>query len=1037
MFSNKPPACSGCPLHHLGTGFALPSGPPTSPLAFMGEALGREEAFKSEPFVGAAGQLLNRAFRMVGIERSSVYVFNSVQCFPDNLSGAPYEEQALQHCDARHVQPAIERWLQAQHENPNPVLVTLGGVPLRQALHLTKGSAHSGGGGGRVQDFHGTVHRSSCDRYWIVPTYHPSHIQRGAFNLLNVLRFDLEVALEVARGQFSPQPIDTILDPPVEWFSRWADNYLEAVSQDPSIWLAVDIETPDKAKKLDEGELTSKDRDFHILRVNLSCNVDEGVTVPFSGPYTTTLQRVLGSTTAPKVFWHCKYDVPRLEAAGAHVSGVIYDAMEMWHKLQSDLPRGLGFAAPFYSRYGAWKHLAHSEPVFYAALDGPQTLRCAHGIASDLMREGMWEVPFIRHVCMLDQLVLGPMEEVGLPVNRGRLENLKVETQRAREELDAKLQALFPEELKPRVPKAGLSKHPKLEDGSLEPNVEEKREKRIVRACSTCGESEVPAKHRCKDRETGKPSKTLVASTSMQELVVSRFYRIEEFSPGSWQQVLAYILYRKHKPGKNKKTKKPTTDKQTIDRLARTTKDPLYKTLLTRRAVSKIESTYVDGSLQRLDGDPRSIEDKRLHGSTTHKPSTQRLSMQNPNLTNVVVREQTSQEIDKSLVSQLPAKFRHTVEASAGCMLIEADFSGIEAVLTGWFMGDPDYIWWAHRGVHALVTAHLLHQQGIVDRVPDRHTWPEEEIVKFLKHIKKAHEGPYNQCKRCVHGNNYGLTVRGMALQFPDEFPTVKAAKEIQDIYYKVAPGLPRWHEQIRQRAAKQGYLGGPGDHPFGYKHWFFNVLGYRPVPAGAHNSDYPVVRMGNKNFFVTLGEDAKRCVAFFPQSTAAGIIKETMLRLFADRDHPSYIGDLFYGRTPLRAPIHDSLLLEVPIPKVDYAVEKLVIEMTRPIRELPCPPEWGLGSHLSIGVEVKVGTNWAGYNEDPARGFVNPDGMRVLEASQLPSREVVELAHSHDSFTALPQFSLAADTIVPLDEYDESLDEDDLAAIAAQREVV
>lgn len=1331
MFTSKPPACQNCALHHLGTGFAPPSGPPTSPLAFMGEALGREEAYKSEPFIGAAGSLLNRALRMAGIERTTSYILNSVQCFPgdtlvesrgvekafkryysgevvtiltrtgkltgtpkhpaltgqgwmslgkiqkgdylvrgsfgenvppplpsnphvedvpssfkelfralrnlgvrervvgremdfhgdggeaevevvctdrllrnryfapslehrlqllleeaaeakrllhrhdtpqdpsanghrvplgasyssvggsgqsqpagsghsaksvslsltrsshsnssrnelplqpsladvaalrqglqsgptlveldevvevqrswfashvynlqtesgeylangfvvhncqppmNELDGAPYGDQALQHCKRAHVEPALERWLAAQtgqelrttqriaggystgqedegtpiggtpythvlQRAAEPVLVTLGGTPLRSTLNLQRGSAHTGGGGGRVQDFHGTVHRSPCDRFWIVPSYHPSHIQRGAFNLLSVLRFDLQVAQEVSQGQYYPEPISTILDPPVEWFSQWADNYLEAALRDPSIWLAVDIETPDKAKKLDEGELTSKDRDFHILRVNLSCHRDEGLTIPFSGPYITILQRILNSR-APKIFWNWRYDVPRLVYAKIRIQGAIYDAMEMWHKLQSDLPRGLGFVAPFYSHYGAWKHLAGSEPVQYAALDGPQTLRCAHGIARDLQDEGMWQVAFFRHVYMLDQLVLQDMEAVGLYVDEADLHELDAELEADQAKEDATLNSIFPRELCPRTPKQGLSKHPKLEDGSLEPDIEEKRERRMIRGCNTCGEEEIPAKHRCKNPETGKPLKVIVAPTVvMEEREVSRFYRIEPFSPGSPQQILQYIYARGHKPGKHKKTKKPTTDKQTIEKLARSTKDPFYRTLLRRRGIAKVKSTYVVGSLNRLKSDPRSIEDGRLHAHTTHKPSTQRLSMMNPNLTNVIARGEHGSHA---------VRFRKCVKVKDKVKdkLVEVDFSGIEALLSGYFMGDPDYIWWARKGIHALVAANLLAQKKIIpwSDVPNR-TWAEEDISAALKHIKKHHDGPYNQCKRCVHGKNYGLTTRGMHLQFPDEFPTIRAAQEIEDIYYKVAPKLQGWQTQVRELAARQGYLGGPGAHPFGYKHWFFNVLSYRAVPAGAHNSDLPIVKMGNRNFFVAYGDDSKRCVAFYPQSTAAGIIKEAMLRLFAYPDSPSYIGDAFYGRTPLRAPIHDSLLLEVPISKMDHVIEKLVLEMTRPIPELPCPVEWNLGSHLSIGVEVKVGTNWAAYAEDTElhreKGIVNLLGMRGVDAPTGVAQPV-------------PPSSLASDVIVPFDEHDEDADEDELETLRVVRE--
>jgi hypothetical protein len=102
--------------------------------------------------------------------------------------------------------------------------------------------------------------------------------------------------------------------------------------------------------------------------------------------------------------------------------------------------------------------------------------------------------------------------------------------------------------------------------------------------------------------------------------------------------------------------------------------------------------------------------------------------------------------------------------------------------------------------------------------------------------------------------------------------------------------------------------------------------------------------------------------VAFYPQSTTAGKLKEAMLRLF-DPEQPAYIGDVYFGKTPLRAPIHDSLLLEIPTKVFDLTASIVVQEMQRPLTMMPCPEEWQLGPYLSTGVSVKVGTDggdWA-----------------------------------------------------------------------------
>jgi hypothetical protein len=120
-----------------------------------------------------------------------------------------------------------------------------------------------------------------------------------------------------------------------------------------------------------------------------------------------------------------------------------------------------------------------------------------------------------------------------------------------------------------------------------------------------------------------------------------------------------------------------------------------------------------------------------------------------------------------------------------------------------------------------------------------------------------------------------------------------------------------------------------------------------------------PVVEINGRWFGVGLGEDSKRVIAFYPQSTAAGVLKRTIRALFLFPDHPSYIGDAYYGRTPLRAPIHDSLLLEVPDRVWDRVVASVAREMLRPIAEQPLPAAWNMGTHLTVGVDAKAGKNW------------------------------------------------------------------------------
>lgn len=995
---SRPQLCRACVLDPLATGYVLPDGPPESDLLFLGEAAGRDEAFHGRPFVGPAGSLFNRALALAQLNRARVRVDNVVRCQPpgNELDGEGYEHQAIETCRRNYGDPNLSQWLRAGSTD-RKVLMTLGGVPMRHTLGLERQ-------GVRVQDFHGTVHRDPTDRFWIVPSYHPSHIQRGAFNLLSVLVYDIQVALDITKNGFQRDPMELVLDPDVAWFQQWIEMYMAAVRLDPEgTWLAVDIETLDKASGADEGELSSKisskeDRSYRILRINFSCAVDQGITVPWQGPYIPLIKKLLKESLGPKIFWNAPYDCPRLMFHGCEITQPIHDAMWWWHHLQSDLPRGLGFVAPFYSNYGAWKHLARTSPVEYAAIDGPQTLRVALGVCQDLRTMGMWETCY-RHVYELDTYCLRPSEEIGLLVDKEELERMDVDLTEKSNRFYDDIQKIVPQQILRLAPKDGWRKEPSLEDiealnetrtrkddPQLLTNIIEQDVPRMVKVCLTCQAQEVAKTHRCEDR-------SLVPQISVSDIHVRRYFVQEEFNPGSPQQLLSYMKFRKHKPGKDRRTKRPTTNKDTLNRLLKT-KDPLYPRVLDLRAVDKVRTTYVEGSKRRLESDPRSIADGRLHPTTTHKPSTQRLSMQAPNLQNVIA--------DRGGREGLAAGFRRCLISEPGSYLIEADFSGIEAVETGWFSGDPNYVRLAKLGVHAFVTSHLIGE-------PADLSWSDTELDRYFKHIKEEHPYEYNQCKRCVHGTNYGLTEYGMVAQFPKEFPNLAAARAVREIYFGVAPKLPTWHSEIRDFAAKNSYLGGKvppsgeyhgeaGFHPFGYRHWFFNVLKYDRV-KGVAPKHAQVARIAGTNYIVNLGEDAKRCVAFFPQSTAAGVIKEAMLRLFTP-GMPNYIGDCYYGRSPLRAQVHDSLLLEVPVAMVEYVMTRLVAEMTRPIKQQPLPQDWNMGSHLQLGVEVKVGKNWAPFEKDAPEW--NPGGMKTFKVD----------------------YELANDRLIPLDEYDEDYEQ-------------
>ena len=985
--NRKPAACKNCSLYERGHGFVPPDGPANAPLAMVGEAPGYSEVEIGRPFVGAAGSMLERILRRNGLTRQQFRVGNILQCCPPGLElhNAPYEFSAIDHC-AVHRDPLLAEGHQ--------VILAMGATPIKTLLHLHGHSRI------RVEEFHGTVHRDPGDHHWIVPTFHPSFLQRGATNLIGTVSFDLQVALELARGQWRPEPIDLVIDPPTDWFAAWTAQVVAAATQDPDgVALSCDVETPDKAGGKPENELTPDDQSYQILRWNFSCHPDQGITVPDDPAYWPYIQQLLALAC-----WHYwwngyGYDWARIAARGAQPAwGWQIDLMVAAHILQSDVPLGLGFWAPFYSRYGAWKHLSETDPAKYACIDGPQTQRCGYGIIGDLIQQGQWRA-FLEDCHQLYHNILKPAQDVGILIDRPELDRFHEDLAVKQRRLLHELQAHVPDELRPltgetsRPPQAGVL-HPAARTTNLrtgEPLAAqpdplkqdlfalsatrvERVVKRIISCCSACGQMEVHTKHRCKGPD-GKPLKGVEARLEIREVEIPRWFWQEPFNPDSAPQVLAYLKYRGHKPGKDKHTHKDSANRDTLLRLWKTTRDPFYKSLLDYRAVKKVDSTYAVPTIRKVAQEVEAGREPRIHPIVTFRPSMGRLSYVAPNITNIVA--------DKTGKQSLAAGFRRCVVAGPGCRLLEVDFASAEPTEVGWLIRDPHYLRLARLGAHAYITSHLLKR-------PADLRWSDEDLGAYLREVKHDPQNVliYDKTKRANNGINYGLTAFGMAETFPDIYKDQADAQKIVDLIYSLFPNLPTFHYAVQQRAYDAGYLGGPGpammaptvdcykrngrgefldttpfNHPFQYRHWFWSVLAYKPISEKQRQwrekRRRVSVEIGGRWFAVDRGEDAKRVIAWGPQSIAAGVLKRAMRMLFAHPDHPSYIGDCYFGRTPLRAPIHDSLLLEVPDRMWDRVVEAVAREMQRPILEQPLPAEWGMGEYLAIGADAKVGKNW------------------------------------------------------------------------------
>lgn len=74
--------CRACGLWESRTNVVFGVGDPHAEVLFVGEAPGEREDALGEPFVGKAGQLLDDMLAMIGLDRSRVYITNSIKCRP-------------------------------------------------------------------------------------------------------------------------------------------------------------------------------------------------------------------------------------------------------------------------------------------------------------------------------------------------------------------------------------------------------------------------------------------------------------------------------------------------------------------------------------------------------------------------------------------------------------------------------------------------------------------------------------------------------------------------------------------------------------------------------------------------------------------------------------------------------------------------------------------------------------------------------------------------------------------------------------------
>lgn len=148
--------CTRCPLYEGRTKIVHSEGNLQARLMFVGEAPGADEDASGHPFVGRAGQLLNKIIEAIGLKREDIFIGNVNRCRPpQNRTPTPLE--------AKTCKPFLMREIAIVQPD---VIVVLGNTAMKNLLDTKEGITKIRG---TFQDYKGIK---------VMPTFHPAYLLR-------------------------------------------------------------------------------------------------------------------------------------------------------------------------------------------------------------------------------------------------------------------------------------------------------------------------------------------------------------------------------------------------------------------------------------------------------------------------------------------------------------------------------------------------------------------------------------------------------------------------------------------------------------------------------------------------------------------------------------------------------------------------------------------------------------------------------------------------------------------------------------------
>lgn len=310
-----------------------------SPIAFVGEALGKTEVVMEEPFVGDAGHLLNLAIQEAGYDRGQMFVTNAVKCRPKNNETPK----------SKHIK-ACRPYLEEELKLLKPKVICVLGNPAMESVLKIKG----------ITKYRGEEIWSDEFQCNVYPVYHPAYVLRDNthrdifFNdIRNVLNkaFSKEEVKQEEKNYFVVKTIEEF---------RKAKKFL--LKQE---LLAIDTET-----------FLSDPLEGEILCFGFSWEEGSALTIPLCGQNMVPiwepseqremregLEEILYNVKA--VYQNGKYDMEFLIMAGYNRNKLfemwVGDSMLLHHVLNENANHGLDDLTLIYTDMGAYYNELESE----------------------------------------------------------------------------------------------------------------------------------------------------------------------------------------------------------------------------------------------------------------------------------------------------------------------------------------------------------------------------------------------------------------------------------------------------------------------------------------------------------------------------------------------------------------------------------------------------------------------------------------------------------------------------------------------------